>query len=222
MADGEKNPKKSDVNDHSDERSVQSRHRRRFKDVKSYQRRERGTDNRGVNRTSRVRFSTSRSSASNNGRSRRKQVRNEKDHQSFKARPRHRNSVSSRRRSDGRDFRQRQVQPPLMPSEPRASPKHNRDLPKTPEEIVERMGRTKKRILIELYKDSVGYKKLSKILGVGLDTIRSHIKSGKYSTSLQEIGLVERSDSGGWQLTALGLQVCELLQQDPELRAYFY
>ena len=84
------------------------------------------------------------------------------------------------------------------------------------------MGRTKKRILIELYKDSVGYKKLSKILGVGLDTIRSHIKSGKYSTSLQEIGLVERSDSGGWQLTALGLQVCELLQQDPELRAYFY
>lgn len=98
----------------------------------------------------------------------------------------------------------------------------NRDLPKTLEEIIERLGKTKKRILIELYKDSVGYKKLSKILGVGLDTIRSHIKSGKYSTSLQEIGLVERGDNGGWQLTALGLQVCELLQEDPELRSFFY
>jgi len=89
------------------------------------------------------------------------------------------------------------------------------------DEMIERMGRTKKRIVIELYRSQVGYKKLSKILGVGLDTVRSHIKSGKYSNSLLQMGLVERGDSG-WQLSAKGLIVCEHLQQDPELKAFFY
>jgi len=88
------------------------------------------------------------------------------------------------------------------------------------EEIIPRLGKTKKRIVIELYKSSVGYKKLAKILEVGLDTIRSHIKSGKYSTSLASMGLVERGEKG-WQLTALGLEVCEVLQKDPEMKQYF-
>ncbi|MFX0113410.1 MAG: hypothetical protein ACFFB3_02570 [Candidatus Hodarchaeota archaeon] len=86
---------------------------------------------------------------------------------------------------------------------------------------TDRLGRTKKRIIIELYKQSVGYKKLSKILGVGLDTIRSHIKSGKYSNSLLQMGLVERGRNG-WQLTPSGLEICETLQSDPELKAFFY
>ncbi|MHA1977924.1 MAG: hypothetical protein ACW98I_13540 [Candidatus Hodarchaeales archaeon] len=90
-----------------------------------------------------------------------------------------------------------------------------------PKEIMERLGRTKKRILIELYRDSVGYKRLSKIIGVGLDTIRSHIRTGKYSRSLLDIGLVERGEKG-WQLTPLGLQVTELLQQDTEFKAFFF
>ena len=90
-----------------------------------------------------------------------------------------------------------------------------------PNELMERLGRTKKRILIELYRDSVGYKRLSKIIGVGLDTIRSHIRTGKYSRSLLDIGLVERGEKG-WQLTPLGLQVTELLQQDTEFKAFFF
>jgi hypothetical protein len=91
----------------------------------------------------------------------------------------------------------------------------------SPSEIMERLGRTKKRILIELYRDSVGYKRLSKIIGVGLDTIRSHIRTGKYSRSLLAMGLVERGEKG-WQLTPLGLQVTELLQQDNEFKAFFF
>ena len=91
----------------------------------------------------------------------------------------------------------------------------------TPEQIMERLGRTKKRILIELYRDSVGYKRLSKIIGVGLDTIRSHIRTGKYSRSLLEMNLVERGEKG-WQLAPLGLQVTELLQQDNEFKAFFF
>ena len=90
-----------------------------------------------------------------------------------------------------------------------------------PSEIMERLGRTKKRILIELYRDSVGYKRLSKIIGVGLDTVRSHIRTGKYSRSLLQLGLVERGEKG-WQLTPLGLQVTELLQQDNEIKALFF
>ncbi|MHA2224250.1 MAG: hypothetical protein ACXAC8_03540 [Candidatus Hodarchaeales archaeon] len=90
-----------------------------------------------------------------------------------------------------------------------------------PKEIMERLGRTKKRILIELYRDSVGYKRLSKIIGVGLDTVRSHIRTGKYSRSLLELGLVERGEKG-WQLTPLGLQVTEILQQDTEFKAFFF
>jgi DNA-directed RNA polymerase specialized sigma24 family protein len=91
----------------------------------------------------------------------------------------------------------------------------------TPAEIMERLGRTKKRILIEIYRDSVGYKRLSKIIGVGLDTIRSHIRTGKYSRSLLEMNMVERGEKG-WQLTSLGLQVTELLQQDNEFKAFFF
>jgi len=90
-----------------------------------------------------------------------------------------------------------------------------------PSEIMERLGRTKKRILIELYRDSVGYKRLSKIIGVGLDTVRSHIRTGKYSRSLLQLGLVERGEKG-WQLTPMGLQVTELLQQDNEFKAFFF
>lgn len=90
-----------------------------------------------------------------------------------------------------------------------------------PQALIQQLGRTKKRILIELYRDSVGYKRLSKIIGVGLDTVRSHIRTGKYSRSLLELGLVERGEQG-WQLTPLGLQVTELLQQDSEFKAFFF
>ncbi|UCE14953.1 MAG: hypothetical protein JSV04_07180 [Candidatus Heimdallarchaeota archaeon] len=96
-----------------------------------------------------------------------------------------------------------------------------KDQSSDPSVIIERLGRTKKRILIELYRDSVGYKRLSKIIGVGLDTVRSHIRTGKYSRSLLELGLVERGEQG-WQLTPLGLQVTELLQQDAEFKAFFF
>ncbi len=172
------------------------------------------------NEKPRRRFSSSfRSSRSSNGvparRHRDRKRRKEHHHVSSSSSSRVRNGRMEPNDGRGTMVSSRNVNSDGVPS-------RNRNIPKTPEEIVKRMGRTKKRILIELYKDSVGYKKLSKILGVGLDTIRSHIKSGKYSTSLLEIGLVERSESGGWQLTALGLQVCELLQQDPELRAFFY
>ncbi len=97
----------------------------------------------------------------------------------------------------------------------------DQDISPNPTEIIENLGRTKKRILIELYRDSVGYKRLSKIIGVGLDTIRSHIRTGKYSRSLVALGLVERGEKG-WQLTSLGLQVTELLQQDAEFKAFFF
>ena len=89
------------------------------------------------------------------------------------------------------------------------------------DEILQDPQQIKKRILIELYRDSVGYKRLSKIIGVGLDTVRSHIRTGKYSRSLLEMGLVERGEKG-WQLTPLGLQVTELLQQDAEYKAFFF
>ena len=102
-----------------------------------------------------------------------------------------------------------------------ASQDNSSHISQDPKEIMERLGRTKKRILIELYRDSVGYKRLSKIIGVGLDTIRSHIRTGKYSRSLLDIGLVERGEKG-WQLTPLGLQVTELLQQDTEFKAFFF
>ncbi|WP_455139945.1 hypothetical protein [Candidatus Hodarchaeum mangrovi] len=95
------------------------------------------------------------------------------------------------------------------------------EISQDPQQIKDRLGRTKKRILIELYRDSVGYKRLSKIIGVGLDTVRSHIRTGKYSRSLLEMGLVERGEKG-WQLTPLGLQVTELLQQDAEYKAFFF
>ena len=90
-----------------------------------------------------------------------------------------------------------------------------------PKDLVEQLGRTKKRIIIELYRQPVGYKKLSKILGVGLDTIRSHIKSGKYSRSLLQLGCVERGEKG-WTLSSTGKEVAELLKEDPELKGFFY
>lgn len=92
---------------------------------------------------------------------------------------------------------------------------------KDPIELLNILGHTKKRILIELYRDSVGYKRLSKIIGVGLDTIRSHIRTGKYSRSLFQMGLVEKGEKG-WQVSQSGLEVIEQLQKDPEYRGFFY
>ena len=102
---------------------------------------------------------------------------------------------------------------------------HQKVEKKNPEELLSSLGRTKKRILIELYRDSVGYKRLSKIIGVGLDTVRSHIRTGKYSRSLYQMGLVEKggkSEEKGWQLNQIGLEVVEFLQKDPEFKAFFY
>lgn len=87
--------------------------------------------------------------------------------------------------------------------------------------LLERLGRTKKRILIELLKSPCGYKKLAKTIGVGLDTVRSHVRTGKYSTSLVDLGLVEKAERG-WVLTENGKIVTDSLKNDPELKAFFY
>lgn len=83
------------------------------------------------------------------------------------------------------------------------------------------MGRTKKRIIIELYRQTVGYKRLAKILDVGLDTVRSHLKRGRISCSLEEQGIVEQI-KGGWTLTAKGRKIAEELKDDPQLKGFFY
>ncbi|MFX0090942.1 MAG: hypothetical protein ACFFBD_04190 [Candidatus Hodarchaeota archaeon] len=89
------------------------------------------------------------------------------------------------------------------------------------DDLLPQLGRTKRRIIIELYRSSIGYKKMAKTIGVGVDTIRSHIKSGKYSRSLLELGCVEKKDQG-WVLTARGLEIAENLMNDPNLKAFFY
>lgn len=88
------------------------------------------------------------------------------------------------------------------------------------EELVERLGKTKRLILIELSMGAAGYKKLSKKLRIGLDTIRSHVKTGKHSTSLDQIGLIKQEERG-WSLTELGVNMLELLKKDPEYAPYF-
>jgi len=88
------------------------------------------------------------------------------------------------------------------------------------EELVERLGRTKRLILIELSKGAAGYKKLSKKLQIGLDTIRSHVKTGKHSRSLNQIGLIKQEERG-WSLTELGVNVLELVKRDPEYSPFF-
>ena len=88
------------------------------------------------------------------------------------------------------------------------------------EEIVERLGKTKRLILIELSKGAAGYKKLSKKLQIGLDTIRSHVKTGKHSKSLNQIGLIKQEERG-WSLTELGVNVLELVKRDPEYSPFF-
>lgn len=88
------------------------------------------------------------------------------------------------------------------------------------EELVERLGRTKRLILIELSKGATGYKKLSKKLQIGLDTIRSHVKTGKHSRSLNQIGLIKQEERG-WSLTELGVNVLELVKRDPEYSPFF-
>ena len=91
------------------------------------------------------------------------------------------------------------------------------------EELLERLGRTKRRIMIELYKRPyLGYKKLAKQIGVGLDSVRSALKAGKYSKSLTQLGLVERKEPKGWAITPLGLEVLEQIREDPAYRAFFY
>ncbi|MFX0064615.1 MAG: hypothetical protein ACFFC7_20775 [Candidatus Hermodarchaeota archaeon] len=89
------------------------------------------------------------------------------------------------------------------------------------EDLFDHLGRTKKRIIIELYRSSVGYKKLAKTIGVGVDTVRSHIKRGKYSRSLVELGYVKKTDQG-WVLTPKGLEIAENLMTDSNLKGFFY
>ncbi|NPD88441.1 MAG: hypothetical protein HGN29_06940 [Asgard group archaeon] len=87
-------------------------------------------------------------------------------------------------------------------------------------ELTERLGRTKRLILIELSKGAAGYKKLSKKLKIGLDTIRSHVKTGKHSKSLTQLGLIKQEERG-WSVTDLGFDVLELLKRDPEFAPFF-
>ncbi|MBA7520033.1 hypothetical protein ES705_12121 [subsurface metagenome] len=90
-----------------------------------------------------------------------------------------------------------------------------------PRSILERLGKSKRLILIEISKGELGYKKLSKKLGLGLDTIRSHIRTGKHSTSLFQLDLILR-DQERWIISELGKKVLELLKQEPEYSAHFY
>ncbi|MCG3216443.1 MAG: hypothetical protein KAS63_06965 [Candidatus Heimdallarchaeota archaeon] len=94
------------------------------------------------------------------------------------------------------------------------------DLLNSPEELIERLGRTKRLILIELSKESAGYKKLSKKLKIGLDTIRSHVKTGKHSNSLTQLGLISQEEKG-WSVTELGEDVLDLLKRNPEYAPFF-
>ena len=89
-----------------------------------------------------------------------------------------------------------------------------------PEELIERLGKTKRLILIELSKGAAGYKKLSKKLKIGLDTIRSHVKTGKHSNSLTQLGLISQEEKG-WSITELGTHVLDLLKRDPEYAPFF-
>jgi predicted transcriptional regulator len=91
----------------------------------------------------------------------------------------------------------------------------------TLESLVSRLGRTKRLILIELTKGEAGYKKLSKKLRIGLDTIRSHIKTGKHSNSLTQLGLIQQEERG-WSITESGKQVLEILRKDPEYSSFFF
>jgi hypothetical protein len=88
------------------------------------------------------------------------------------------------------------------------------------QELTERLGRTKRLILIELSKGAAGYKKLSKKLKIGLDTIRSHVKTGKHSKSLNQLGLIKQEERG-WSVTDLGNSVLEILKRDPEFAPFF-
>jgi len=91
----------------------------------------------------------------------------------------------------------------------------------TLETLVSRLGRTKRLILIELTKGEAGYKKLSKKLRIGLDTIRSHIKTGKHSNSLTQLGLIQQEERG-WSITESGEKVLEILRKDPEYSPFFF
>ena len=88
------------------------------------------------------------------------------------------------------------------------------------EEIVDRLGRTKRLILIELSRGAAGYKKLSKKLKIGLDTIRSHVKTGKHSKSLTQLGLIHQEEKG-WSVTELGSDILKRLKRDPEYAPFF-
>ena len=88
------------------------------------------------------------------------------------------------------------------------------------EELIDRLGRTKRLILIELSKGAAGYKKLSKKLKIGLDTIRSHVKTGKHSKSLTQLGLIHQEEKG-WSVTELGSDVLNRLKRNPEYAPFF-
>jgi len=94
------------------------------------------------------------------------------------------------------------------------------DIGENVDELVDRLGRTKRLILIELSKGEAGYKRLSKKLQIGLDTIRSHVKTGKHSKSLSQLGLIKQEEKG-WSLTDLGNKILEILKRDPEYSAFF-
>ncbi len=91
----------------------------------------------------------------------------------------------------------------------------------TIESLVDRLGRTKRLILIELTKGEAGYKKLSKKLRIGLDTIRSHVKTGKHSNSLNQLGLIQQEERG-WSITESGEKVLEILRKNPEYSSFFF
>ena len=93
-------------------------------------------------------------------------------------------------------------------------------LTENPNELIERLGKTKRLILIELSKGAAGYKKLSKKLQIGLDTIRSHMKTGKHSNSLNQLGLISQEEKG-WSVTELGENVLKLLKRNPEYAPFF-
>ena len=57
-------------------------------------------------------------------------------------------------------------------------------------------------------------------LQIGIDTIRSHVKTGKHSTSLTQLGLLKQEERG-YSVTDLGYDILEFLKRDPDFAPYF-
>ncbi len=85
--------------------------------------------------------------------------------------------------------------------------------------LLFRLSETKKQILVQLaLHPYLGYRRLSKRLGLSIGNIRSHLKRGK--NSLHELGFVNPTVHG-WLLTELGEKFVQKLQSEVKLFPIF-